>query len=165
MHKFGLFSQTNRKKEVVILQITATEYKKMTTVIAPRSKVFQNCRNAFLVGGGICALGQIIAELATAAGLDDKTAALCGSLFLIFLAVLLTGLNVFDKIAKHAGAGTIVPITGFANAIASPAVEFKSEGYVTGMGVKMFSVAGPVLVFGISASVVYGLILWLVSLF
>ena len=146
------------------MQLTAEEYKKMTKVIAPRSKVATNCLKAFAVGGAICTLGQVVANLAENAGVEPKTASLCGSLALIFLAVLLTGLNVFDKIAKHAGAGTIVPITGFANAIASPAVEFKSEGFVLGMGAKMFSVAGPVLVYGISASVVYGLVLWLVSL-
>ncbi len=147
------------------MHLTANEYKKMTTVIVPRSKAVTDCLKAFLSGGFICAIGQGVAELAKAAGIADKTASLCGSLFLIILAVLLTGLNVFDKIAKHAGAGTFVPITGFANAIASPAVEFKSEGYVLGMGAKMFSVAGPVLVYGISASVVYGIILWIVSLF
>ena len=146
------------------MQLTAEEYKKMTKVVAPRSKVVTNCLKAFAVGGAICTLGQVVANLAERAGAEPKTASLCGSLALIFLAVLLTGLNVFDKIAKHAGAGTIVPITGFANAIASPAVEFKSEGFVLGMGAKMFSVAGPVLVYGISASVVYGLVLWLVSL-
>lgn len=146
------------------MQLTAKEYKQMTEAVLPRSKSLTNCLNAFLWGGGICALGQVVAELAKLAGVPEKTASLCGSLALIFLAVLLTGLNVFDKIAKHAGAGTIVPITGFANAIASPAVEFKSEGFVLGMAVKMFSVAGPVLVYGISASVVYGLVLWLVSL-
>lgn len=146
------------------MQLTAEEYKKMTKVVAPRSKVVTNCLKAFAVGGAICTLGQVVANLAERAGVEPKTASLCGSLALIFLAVLLTGLNVFDKIAKHAGAGTIVPITGFANAIASPAVEFKSEGFVLGMGAKMFSVAGPVLVYGISASVVYGLVLWLVSL-
>ena len=146
------------------MQLTAEEYKKMTKVIAPRSKVATNCLKAFAVGGAICTLGQVVANLAERAGVEPKTASLCGSLALIFLAVLLTGLNVFDKIAKHAGAGTIVPITGFANAIASPAVEFKSEGFVLGMGAKMFSVAGPVLVYGISASVIYGLVLWLVSL-
>lgn len=146
------------------MELTAKEYKKMTKIIAPRSKVATNCLKAFAVGGFICALGEAVAQLAALAGVEEKTAAFCGSLALIFLAVLLTGLNVFDKIAKHAGAGTIVPITGFANAIASPAVEFKSEGFVLGMGAKMFSVAGPVLVYGISASVVYGVILWLVSL-
>lgn len=150
---------------MIFTELTAKEYEKMTKQTAPCSKVLQNCCNAFLVGGTICVLGQAVAKVAESAGVAPKTAALCGSLALIFLAVLLTGLNVFDKIAKHAGAGTIVPITGFANAIASPAVEFKSEGFVLGMGAKMFSVAGPVLVYGISASVVYGVILWLVSLF
>lgn len=147
------------------MELSAREYAAMTKRSVPRSKAATDCVKAFLVGGFICALGQGAAELAKAAGIRDETAALCGSLFLIFLAVLLTGLNVFDKIAKHAGAGTFVPITGFANAIASPAVEFKSEGFVLGMAAKMFSVAGPVLVYGISASAVYGLILWLVSLF
>ena len=146
------------------MELSAKEYKKMTKTTVPRSKVLTDCFNAFAVGGFICALGEAVTELAANAGVEEKTASLCGSLALIFLAVLLTGLNVFDKIAKHAGAGTIVPITGFANAIASPAVEFKSEGFVLGMAAKMFSVAGPVLVYGISASVVYGLVLWLVSL-
>ena len=145
------------------MQLTAEEYKKMTKVVAPRSKVAANCLKAFAVGGAICALGQVVANLAENAGVEPKTASLCGSLALIFLAVLLTGLNVFDKIAKHAGAGTIVPITGFANAIASPAVEFKSEGFVTGMGAKMFSVAGPVLVFGVTVSVIVGIVYWMVG--
>jgi len=145
--------------------LTVKEYETMVKRTAPRSKVFVNCLKAFVSGGIVCVLGQMVAELAKNAGATPKTAALCGSLSLVFLAVLLTGLNVFDKIAKHAGAGTFVPITGFANSIASPAVEFKSEGLVLGMAAKMFSVAGPVLVYGISASVVYGLILWLISLF
>ncbi len=147
------------------MELTVKEYETMIKRTVPHSKVWQNCLKAFLSGGTVCVLGQLVAELAESAGLPTKTAALCGSLSLIALAVLLTGCNVFDKIAKHAGAGTFVPITGFANAIASPAVEFKSEGLILGMAAKMFSVAGPVLVYGISASVVYGLILWLISLF
>lgn len=132
---------------------------------APKSPVLKNCIWAFCVGGVLCALGEIVVELGQKGGLSENTARLLCSVSLIFLSVLLTGVQVYDNIAKHAGAGTLVPITGFANAIASPAIEFKSEGLVLGMAAKMFSIAGPVLVYGISASVIYGLILYIVSLF
>lgn len=143
----------------------AKEYKRMQKTGAPKSPVLKNCIWAFCVGGAICTLGEVVVQLGENGGLSENMARLLCSVSLIFLSVLLTGLQVYDNIAKHAGAGTLVPITGFANAIASPAIEFKSEGLVLGMAAKMFSIAGPVLVYGIFASVIYGLILYIISLF
>ena len=120
---------------------------------------------AFIVGGLICVIGQLFMEWYNALGLPEKVVKMAVPSTLVFIAALLTGLKLFDKIAKHAGAGTLVPITGFANAIVSPAIEFKSEGQVLGLGAKMFTIAGPVLVFGVTASVIYGLILYVVGLF
>ena len=147
------------------MDITRQEYKQLTKQAAPRSPVLKNCVLAFLVGGLICAVGQVVVELATGAGMAIKAARLLCSLTLIALSAVLTGLNVYDNIAKHAGAGTLVPITGFANSIVSPAIEFKSEGLVLGMAAKMFIIAGPVLVYGISTSIVYGLVMFVLSLF
>ncbi len=147
------------------MDITGQEYKQMNKQAAPRSPVLKNCVLAFLVGGLICAVGQVVVELATGAGMAIKEARLLCSLTLIALSAVLTGLNVYDNIAKHAGAGTLVPITGFANSIVSPAIEFKSEGLVLGMAAKMFIIAGPVLVYGISTSIVYGLAMFVLSLF
>ena len=147
------------------MDITGQEYKQMNKQAAPRSPVLKNCVLAFLVGGLICAVGQVVVELATGAGMAIKEARLLCSLTLIALSAVLTGLNVYDNIAKHAGAGTLVPITGFANSIVSPAIEFKSEGRVLGMAAKMFIIAGPVLVYGISTSIVYGLVMFVLSLF
>lgn len=137
----------------------------MTKRHAPRSPLVKDCVCAFLAGGTLCTLAQLIINFAQQQGLDDKNARLCGSLSLIALSVLLTALNVYDNIAKHAGAGTIVPITGFANAMASPSQEFKTEGLVLGTGAKMFSVAGPVIVYGVVVSVLYGLVYWVTTLF
>ena len=120
-------------------------------------------RYAFLIGGLICAIGEVIFQLVQG-NLKEKTARLTVSVVLIGVTVILTGLQVFDNIAKHAGAGTLVPITGFANSVVAPAIEFKAEGFVLGLGAKMFIIAGPVLVYGITASAVYGLILYLFSL-
>ena len=147
------------------MDITGQEYKQMKKQAAPRSPVLKNCVLAFLVGGLICAVGQVVVELATGAGMAIKEARLLCSLTLIALSAVLTGLNVYDNIAKHAGAGTLVPITGFANSIVSPAIEFKSEGLVLGMAAKMFIIAGPVLLYGISTSIVYGLVMFVLSLF
>ncbi len=147
------------------MDITGQEYKQMNKQAAPRSPVLKNCVLAFLVGGLICAVGQVVVELATGAGMAIKEARLLCSLTLIALSAVLTGLNVYDNIAKHAGAGTLVPITGFANSIVSPAIEFKSEGLVLGMAAKMFIIAGPVLVYGISTSIIYGLVMFVLSLF
>lgn len=147
------------------MKMTSKEYSKMASMRAKKSPSLKNCVWAFLVGGGLCAAAQVVILLAGAGGMDDKNARLFGSFLLIGFSVLLTALNVFDNVAKHAGAGTIVPITGFANSMASPAQEFKSEGFVLGTGAKMFSIAGPVLVYGIVASVVYGIVYWVTTLF
>ena len=122
----------------------------MSKQASPKSPVLLNCIKAFLVGGLICTIGQVVVNLLTNAGMEIKDARLLCSVSLVLLSIILTGFNVYDNIAKHAGAGTLVPITGFANAVASPAIEFKSEGLVTGLGAKMFIIAGPVLVYGIT---------------
>ena len=139
--------------------MTNEAYAKLVKENAPPSPMGKNMLWAFLVGGSICALGQLLSNLFQNWGLDKEQAGTAVSLTLIFVTALLTGLGIFDVLAKHAGAGTLVPITGFANAVVSPAVEFKTEGFITGTATKLFQVAGPVLVFGISASVVYGLVL------
>ncbi|MDD4510111.1 MAG: stage V sporulation protein AC, partial [Oscillospiraceae bacterium] len=126
---------------------------------AKKSPIVKNVCWAFLVGGLICVLGQGLLNLYVLWGMDKTGAATLVSITLIFLSALFTGLDLYDKLAKHAGAGTLVPITGFANAIVSPALEFQSEGFVLGMSAKLFTIAGPVLVFGITASVIYGIIL------
>ncbi len=120
---------------------------------------------AFVIGGLICVLGQLLIEWYTFLGLGERVVKMAVPSTIIFIAALLTGLKLFDKLAKHAGAGTLVPITGFANAVVSPAIEFRSEGQVLGLGAKMFTIAGPVLVFGITASAVYGIILWIAGMF
>lgn len=141
------------------------EYSRLVKEASPNSPVGLNCLKAFLVGGAICTVGQGLTDLYMYLGLVEKNSKSLTSITLIFLGVLLTVLGVYDNIAKHAGAGTLVPITGFANSIASPAIEFKSEGFILGVGAKMFSIAGPVIVYGVSASVVYGLIYWITTLF
>ncbi len=146
------------------VKVSNQEYQQMAKQHAPKSPLVKDCVWAFLVGGTLCAAAQVLIFFAQTMGLEDKEARLCGSLALIFLSVLLTGLNVYDNIAKHAGAGTLVPITGFANAMASPAIEFKTEGYVLGMAAKMFSIAGPVIVYGTVASVIYGVVYWICSI-
>ncbi len=143
--------------------MTEKEYQARSAAAVPRSKVIQTVPMAFLVGGLLCTLGQTVINFALSMGLEKDVASACGSIALVCLSALLTGLNVYDNIAKRAGAGTLVPITGFANAMVSPAMEFKSEGYILGLGAKMFSIAGPVLVYGLSASVIYGLILVLMG--
>ena len=144
--------------------MTNREYEKLNQKKSPNSPMLKNCVCAFLIGGAICALGQGLADLYQYAGLEKLDASAAASISLIFLAALLTGLNVYDNIAKVAGAGTLVPITGFSNSITSPALEFKSEGLILGLGAKMFVIAGPVLVYGITASVLYGLVLYLFQL-
>ena len=124
----------------------------------PNSPIFKNCICAFLIGGLICAIGQLIFEFAKLKGVEETTCYTIVSVSLIFLSSMLTALNIFNRIGKLAGAGSLIPITGFANSIVSPAMEYKSEGYVMGVGAKMFTVAGPVLVYGISTSIVIGMI-------
>lgn len=147
------------------MEVTGQEYKKMNDQTTPRSPILRNCIIAFLVGGLICAIGQVITGWVVKLGLGLDDARLIGSSVLIAASAILTAFDVYDNIAKHAGAGTLVPITGFANSIVAPAIEYKSEGLVLGLAAKMFSIAGPVLVYGITASVIYGIILNLVTLF
>ncbi len=141
------------------MNMTKKEYSKYVDKKSKNSPIVRNTLLAFLVGGAICTVGQAVTNLFLNAGFDKQGAGSATSMTMIFIGALLTGLNIYDNIAKFAGAGTIVPITGFANAIVSPAMEFKSEGYVMGVGAKMFVIAGPVLVYGIVSSIVYGLIL------
>ena len=143
------------------MKLNRTEYRSLYQKASPSSPSLRNVPAAFVTGGAICALGQALKTLFLQAGLTEHSTAAAVSCALIFLGVALTAARLFEKLAKWAGAGTLVPITGFANAIAAPAMEFKTEGFVLGTCVKMFSIAGPVLTFGISASVLYGLILWL----
>ena len=143
------------------MDMTPEEYRQYVEKKAKKSPVGKDCLLAFLVGGSICLLGQVIRNGWLAAGLSQQDAGTATSCTLVFLSALLTGLNLYNKLARFGGAGTLVPITGFANAVASPAMDFRSEGLVTGMAARMFQVAGPVLVFGTSASVIYGLALWL----
>ena len=137
---------------------TNQEYSDYVDKKSPNSPTLKNCFNAFWVGGLICSIGQIIMDFCQYRGMDETSSSTIASIILIALAAILTGLNIFNKIGKFAGAGSLVPITGFANSIVSPAIEYKSEGYVMGVGGKMFTVAGPVLVFGISTSVIIGMI-------
>ncbi len=134
------------------------EYQSYVDDKTPNSPILKNCFNAFWVGGLICAIGQIIFGICTSRGIDETNSYTIVSMSLVFASAFLTALNVFNKIGKFAGAGSLIPITGFANSIVSPAMEYKSEGYVMGVGAKMFTVAGPVLVYGISTSIIVGLI-------
>ena len=134
------------------------EYQKYVEEKSPNSPIFKNCFNAFWVGGLICTIGQIILSICKERGFDTATSGTIVSILLIGISAFLTGLNLFNKIGKFAGAGSLIPITGFANSIVSPAMEYKSEVYVMGVGGKMFTVAGPVLVFGISTSILVGII-------
>ena len=145
--------------------MTEREYKKLVDSMSPKSPMWKDCLNAFWIGGLICVLGQLAMNGYMALGLEKKDASTAVSMSLVALSALLTGLSLYDNIAKYAGAGTLVPITGFANSIAAPAVEFKTEGFILGVGAKMFTIAGPVIVYGVSASVVYGLIYWICMLF
>ena len=141
--------------------MTEKQYNALVKEMSPKSPLGRDCRNAFVIGGLICAVGQFFINSYTKLGLSSQDASTAASMTLVALSALLTGLSLYDNIAKHAGAGTLVPITGFANAIAAPAVEFKTEGFILGVGAKMFTIAGPVIVYGVSASVVYGIIYWI----
>ena len=164
------------------MDMTPQEYQAYVKRLSPKSPIFKDTAFAFCIGGAICALGEVLSQVYKNAGAEEKTAGALGQLIqtgflslglekadagtavsicLIFLSALLTGLNLYNSIARFAGAGTLVPITGFANSVVSPAIDFKSEGLITGMASKMFVVAGPVIVFGTLASVVYGVILML----
>ena len=147
------------------MKMTEKEYDALVKDLAPKSPIWKDCFNAFWIGGLICALGQLIMNGYLALGLSEPNAGMAMSMTLVALSALLTGLSLYDNIAKYGGAGTLVPITGFANAVAAPAVEFKTEGFILGVGAKMFTIAGPVIVYGVAASVVYGLIYWITTLF
>ena len=140
------------------------KYSNLVEKVSPPSKFGTDFIMAFLVGGSICLIGQLFRELYLSFGFDEALVGMSVSTTLIFIAALLTGLKVFEKIAKHAGAGTLVPITGFANAVVSPAIEFKNEGFVLGIGTKMFAIAGPVVVYGTVASFIYGIICWILKI-
>ena len=144
--------------------MTEKEYQKLVDEISPKSPMGKDCLGAFLVGGIICAVGQFFINYYTKLGLDKTSAGTAASMTLVLMSAVLTGLSLYDNIAKYAGAGTLVPITGFANAITAPAVEFKTEGFILGVGAKMFTIAGPVIVYGVSASVVYGFIYWITTI-
>lgn len=147
------------------MKMTPEEYGKMANKASPPSPFLKNFLLAFLIGGLICTLGQVCIEIYKSAGLEQEIASTAASVTLVFLSVLFSGLGLYDDIAKYAGAGTLVPITGFANSVASPALEFKTEGLVLGLGAKMFIIAGPVIVYGTAASVIYGLIIYLFRLY
>ena len=140
------------------------EYARRVREASPPSPKVKNFLCAYTIGGTICLIGQLLREGYTATGLSEKSVGMAVSCTLIFAAALLTGLGIFDRIAKHAGAGTLVPITGFANATVAPAMEYRAEGFIAGMGTKIFTVAGPVILYGTLASVAYGILYWLYTL-
>ena len=150
-----------KAKGVVFMLMSKKEYSVLAKKLSPKSPKVKDFVLAYLVGGFICVIGQLFMELYEVLGLNEKTVKTLVPVTLIFIAALLTGLKLFDKIAKRAGAGTLVPITGFANAVVSPAIEFKSEGFVLGVGANMFKIAGPVIVYGTVASIIYGVIYWI----
>ena len=162
MHDFLPTGQTDRstRKGREAMDMSPKEYQEYLKRVNPRSPVGKNMVLAFLVGGAICCAGQAIGDWYGYLGLGTQDAATATSVTLVFLSALLTGLGLYHRLARYAGAGTLVPITGFANSVASPAIDFRAEGIVTGTAVKMFTVAGPVIAFGTAASAVYGLILW-----
>lgn len=143
------------------MDMTSKEYQQYVKEMSPNSPMWKDVLNAFWVGGLICTLGQLILLGWQTLGMEETDAATAASISLVFLSALLTGLSVYDDIAKIGGAGTLVPITGFANAVSSPAVEYQTEGYILGIGTKTFSIAGPVIVYGTVASVIYGLLYWI----
>lgn len=140
------------------MHISAAEYQALAEKSAPRSPVIADCLKAFAVGGTICSIGQIITDAARYFGVYERAASLICTVALIAMSVILTGLGWYSKLAKHAGAGTLVPITGFANAVASPAIEFRSEGMILGLSAQMFTIAGPVITYGLASGVLYGLV-------
>ena len=141
--------------------MTEKQYARLVNDLAPKSPKLRDYLGAFCIGGTICLVGQVFLNWYQSMGLDEKAAGTAVCMSLITLSAMLTGFSLYDNIAKYGGAGTLVPITGFANAITAPAVEFKTEGFILGVGAKMFTIAGPVIVYGVSASVVYGFIYWI----
>ena len=148
------------------MDVNKEEYTSLVQKTAPKSPIFKNCALAFVFGGGICVLGQLLFDLYRfVTDYDEKNCYTLVTVTLIFLAALLTGIGVFDNIAKHAGAGTLVPVTGFANSVVSPAIDTKAEGLVLGVGAKIFTVAGPVILYGILSGTIYGVIYWIMERF
>lgn len=147
------------------MNISNQEYGELAKRHSHPSAMYKTIPMAFVIGGGICVLGEALLNMYQAFGMGIDESGMWTSMTLIFLSALLTGLKLYDRIAQHAGAGTLVPITGFANSVVSPALDFKSEGYVLGLGAKMFVIAGPVIVYGISASIIYGIIYYITTLF
>ncbi|MDE6752015.1 MAG: stage V sporulation protein AC [Eubacterium sp.] len=147
------------------MSISKDEYSKMADKASPNSPILLNCVKAFLIGGLICTFGQFLNMIFQKAGLGENEIKIATPCIIIIITAILTGIGIFDKIARHAGAGTIVPITGFANSVVSPALEFKHEGMVLGTAAQMFSIAGPVLVYGIGSSVLYGIIIYIFKLY
>ena len=146
--------------------VKKADYKKYVERISPKSPILKNCTWAFLVGGSVCCLGQGFLDIyQKAARMSEKDAGTLTSITLVFVAAMLTGIGVFDNIARHAGAGTLVPITGFANSVVSPAIDSKAEGLVMGVGAKIFTVAGPVLLYGTLSGSIYGVIYWIIGIF
>ena len=141
------------------------KYSKMVQKATKNSPLVKDCIFSFIIGGVICVIGQALIDLYMSFDMGKTQAQTLCSVTLVAIGVLLTALNIYEKLAKYAGAGTLVPITGFANSVASPAIEFQSEGYILGVGAKMFTIAGPVIVYGVTASVVYGVIYWITTLF
>ena len=160
----GRISYGNKTRRIK-MNIEKKTYKKFATAHAPKSPLAKNCLWAFCSGGFICTLGQLFTSAYKVWGLSEEDAGTLTSVTLIFLAALFTSLGIFDRIAKHAGAGTLVPITGFANSVVSPAIDTKSEGLVLGVGAKIFTVAGPVLLYGTLAGFIYGIIYWICKMF
>ena len=146
------------------MKVNKNEYGNYIKEFCPKSPMGLDVLKAFVIGGLICTFGQLIINVFSVLGLEKEDAGTATSITLVFLSAMLTGLSLYDNIAKHAGAGTLVPITGFANAVAAPAVEFQSEGFILGVAAKIFTIAGPVIVYGIGASVVYGFIYWIVQM-
>lgn len=144
--------------------LSKKEYQNMVSRKSPSSKSVKNCIKAFIIGGLICVVGQCFLNFYKSRGLSEELCGTATAISMIFLGVLLTGLDLYPKIAKHAGAGTLVPITGFANAVSSPAIEAKTEGFVLGVGVKIFTIAGPVILYGAAASMLYGVVYFLLKM-
>lgn len=145
--------------------VNKQKYSKMVAKQTKKSPIVKDCIKAFLIGGAICTFGQVLTNIYMSLDMEKKDAQTLTSVTLVFLGVLLTALHLYEKIAKHGGAGTLIPITGFANSVSSPAIEFKSEGFILGVGAKMFTIAGPVIVYGTVASVIYGVIYYITTLF
>ncbi len=145
------------------MSVSSDEYKKLGEKAVPKTKSSRNLVGAFLIGGAICTLGQLVLNFYLKIGLSTPNASTACSITMVAFSAVLTGFGVYDKIAKFGGGGTLVPITGFANAVVSPAMDFKSEGFVLGLGVKIFTIAGPVIVYGVSASFLYGIICYLLK--